>query len=129
MRRVDLPTPGSPPTSTRLPGTIPPPSTRFSSPQARRSRGAESAETAVTGTGLAEEPPVVPPRLVRDSALRRPASFLTSNSWSVFHSWQYGHWPAQRRVSPPHWAHTKVTEERGMIPAWCPRVLFTSQGL
>jgi len=105
---------------------MPPPSTRFSSPQARRRRGAESAEISVTGMGLAGEPPVVAVRLPRDSALRRPASFLTSNSWSVFHSWQYGHWPAQRRVSPPHWAHTKVTEERGMIPLWGAQAPITS---
>src|SRR5436190_15999313 len=72
MRRVDLPTPGSPPTRTRLPGTIPPPSTRFSSPHARRRRGAESAEIWVTGTGAADELPEVAPRPLRDSVLRRP---------------------------------------------------------
>ena len=81
---------------------MPPPSTRLSSPQARRRRGAESAEICVTGTGFADEPPEVAPRLVRDSDLRRPGSFLTSNSWSVFQAWQCGHWPAQRRLSPPH---------------------------
>src|SRR5438105_315758 len=111
MRRVDLPTPGSPPTSTTLPGTTPPPRTRLSSPQARAVRGASSAGMSVTATGRGR------------SWGRAAAAFsdldwaLIVNSWSVFQALQWGHWPAQRMLSPPHWEHTKVVRlgvERGI---------------
>jgi hypothetical protein len=35
-------------------------------------------------------------------------AFLTWNSWSVFQARQWGHWPAQRTLSPPHSVQTKV---------------------
>ena len=43
---MDLPMPGSPPTSTTLPGTRPPPSTRSSSAMPVAARGAASADTS-----------------------------------------------------------------------------------
>ncbi len=47
---VDLPTPGSPPTSTSDPGTMPPPRTRSSSPIPVGIRSASSAETSASAT-------------------------------------------------------------------------------
>ena len=53
---VDLPMPGSPPNKTRLPGTIPPPSTRSNSriPVCRRLR--DCSATWCNGLGLAVSP-------------------------------------------------------------------------
>src|SRR5690348_11695549 len=99
MSSVDLPTPGSPPIKTRLPGTMPPPSTRFSSPHSSLVRGAFSAEICVKGTGWAGW---------SGFGLESRAAFLTWNSWSVFQARQCGHWPAHRRLSPPQSVQTKV---------------------
>src|SRR5260370_1013438 len=115
MSRVDLPTPGSPPTSTRLPGTIPPPSTRFSSSQASARRGAASLEISTRAIGGAAALVGLAPDL--------PAAFLTWNSWSVFQAWQCGHWPAHRRLSPPHSVHTKVIMDLGMGGTTLPSTL------
>ena len=49
---VDLPIPGSPPMSTRLPGAKPPPSTRSNSTFAVLSRRVSSAATSFSGTTL-----------------------------------------------------------------------------
>jgi len=38
----------------------------------------------------------------------------TWNSWSVFQARQCGHWPAQRRLSPPHSVQTKVMVDFGI---------------
>src|SRR6202162_2243240 len=108
MSKVDFPTPGSPPTRTRLPGTMPPPSTRFNSSQARGRRGAPSLEISLSATGFEALGPFALGPPFPASALR------TWNSWSVFHARQCGHWPAQRRLSPPHSVHTKVIVDLGM---------------
>src|SRR5690242_3533952 len=105
MRRVDLPTPGSPPIRTRLPATIPPPRTRLSSPHSRRVRGASSGARSVRATALAG---------CSGRGLASLDAFRTWNSWSVFHAWQWGHWPAHRRLSPPHSVQTKVMVDLGM---------------
>src|SRR5438034_3701984 len=105
IKRVDLPTPGSPPIRTRLPGTTPPPSTRLSSPQASLVRGESSGAISLRGIARAG-------RSGRD--LESLAAFRTWNSWSVFHAPQCGHWPAQRRLSPPHSVQTKVIVDLGM---------------
>src|SRR6267143_1130318 len=105
MRRVDLPTPGSPPIRTRLPGTMPPPSTRLSSPQARRALGACSAAISTRGVARAAW---------SGRALDLLSAFLIWNSCSVFQARQWGHWPAQRRLSPPHSVQTKVMFDLGI---------------
>src|ERR1700704_3469265 len=66
MRSVDLPTPGSPPTRTRLPGTIPPPRTRFSSSHTSGRRGAPSLAISLRAIGL-EAP-------IRSAPSARPAA-------------------------------------------------------
>ncbi len=48
---VDLPMPGSPPTSTMEPGTMPPPSTRANSPMGRGTRSSASPLTSEMGRG------------------------------------------------------------------------------
>src|SRR5579864_7040406 len=106
MRRVDLPTPGSPPIRTRLPATIPPPSTRLSSSHARAVRGADSEDTSPTGTAL--EP--CDGRL----ASRPGPALRTWTSCSVFQARQCGHWPAHLTLSPPHSVHTKVIVDLGI---------------
>src|SRR2546428_3441325 len=105
MRRVDLPTPGSPPIRTRLPGTMPPPSTRLSSPQARRVLGACSASISTSGVARAA---------CSGRAFEAPAAFLIWNYCSVFQARQWGHWPDQRRLSPPHSVQTKVMFDLGI---------------
>src|SRR5256886_6658404 len=105
MSMVDLPTPGSPPTRTRLPGTMPPPSTRLSSAQASGVR----AESSV-GISLSRTTRAASRGLDFDSLV----AFRTWNSCSVFQARQCGHWPAQRRLSPPHSVQTKVMVDLGM---------------
>src|SRR5438270_1513207 len=99
MSMVDLPTPGSPPTRTRLPGTMPPPSTRLSSAQASGVRAASSVGISLSRTTRAAS---------RGLDFDSLVAFRTWNSCSVFQARQCGHWPAQRRLSPPHSVHTKV---------------------
>src|SRR5713101_4426809 len=109
LSRVDLPTAGSPPTRTTLPGTTPPPSTRLSSPQARERRGAVSDSISLSGTGRLRVG-----AWAAAACLRPGPDLRTWNSWSVFHAWQCGHWPAQRRLSPPHSEHMNVTVDLGI---------------
>src|ERR1700686_1326978 len=108
MSRVDLPTPGSPPTRTMLPGTTPPPNTRLSSSQARGRRGAASLSISLSAIGF-----VAAVDLARADALP-VAALRTWNSCSVFQAWQWGHWPAHRRLSPPHSVQTNVIVDLGM---------------
>src|SRR5919204_6701987 len=105
MRSVDLPTPGSPPIRTRLPETMPPPSTRLSSPHSSLVRGASSAPSSVSAMARARS---------RGLGLESFVALRTWNSCSVFHARQCGHWPAHRRLSPPHSVQTKVVVDFGM---------------
>src|SRR6267142_2552102 len=105
MSIVDLPTPGSPPIRTRLPGTIPPPSTRLSSAQASGVRAESSVGISLSGTTRAAS---------RALDLDSLEAFRTWNSCKVFQARQCGHWPAQRRLSPPHSVQTKVMVDLGM---------------
>ena len=86
---VDLPIPGDPPSSTSDPGTIPPPSTRSSSPIPVDSRGTGAVSTSASGRG-------------RAAAARRPEAEATAvgaaSSTIVFHSLHPGHCPCQRGV-------------------------------
>ncbi len=84
-RRVDLPMPGSPPTSVTDPGTIPPPSTRSSSPIPVGMRAVSSSATSASGVG------------VTDSSVRMPAlrgASSTTSSTSAFQAPQEGQRPA-----------------------------------
>ena len=56
VRSVLLPMPGSPPTSTREPGTMPPPSTTSSSEMPEGMRAKRSSRTSFRGTGRAKLP-------------------------------------------------------------------------
>src|SRR5258708_1103483 len=87
MSRVDFPTPGSPPTSTRLPGTIPPPRTRLSSSHARARRGAPALPISLSATGCEA--------LDFGFVLPRPAAaFPPPNFWLVLHASPRSHRPA-----------------------------------
>src|SRR6266567_3899989 len=88
-----------------LPGTMPPPRTRFSSPHARRCRGAPSTEIESRGWARAGSSGL---------GFESFAAFRTWNSSRVFQARQCGHWPAQRRDSPPHSRQTKVMVVLGM---------------
>ena len=104
---VDLPIPGEPPSSTSDPGTIPPPSTRSSSPIPVDSRG--------TGddVDLRERPrPSGPAR--RGAAGRPAARRGAASSTSVFHSEHPGHWPCQRGVECPQEEQTWMVVGRAM---------------
>src|SRR4029077_11020637 len=105
---------------TRLPGTIPPPSTRLSSPQPRRRRGASSVVISLSGIGRAAS---------CGRAFAESFAFLTWNSWSVFHALQCGHWPDQRRLSPPQSVQTKVMGDLGIGGLGTHDGVFTSAGV
>ncbi len=100
---VDFPMPGSPPTSTMLPGTIPPPRTKSNSliPVVQR-RDSEPC-TAPTRWVFATDPPS--PRLA-GPARRRAAPLETGaviiSSTSVFHSPHASQRPAHFGCSAPH---------------------------
>ena len=85
---VDLPIPGSPPTSTTEPGTIPPPSTRANSPIGRGMRSSASPPTCPMGRG-SERP--VRPRTV-DFLAGTFSSWMTSST-SELNSPHCGHLP------------------------------------
>src|SRR5882672_197542 len=91
MSNVDFPTPGSPPTRTRLPATISPSATGFE---------------ALAAFGRAAALPA--------------AALRTWNSCNVFQAWQCGHCPAQRRLSPPQSVQTKVIVDLGMGTVYSP---------
>ena len=101
--RVLLPMPGSPPSRTRLPGTRPPPSTRFSSPSKRSMRGSCVALISDRGIGLRRFAPSCSPAAC--NAMRVMADWGFSAwmciSFMVFHLPQAGHLPTQRTDSWP----------------------------
>src|SRR5215210_1028825 len=103
---VLFPTPGSPPTSTIEPGTMPPPRTRFSSPtpvpilppsrSARTSRKAIVAPAAFFGA------------FVFSARAAKPTAFLSSctSSTKVLHSPQSGQRPSHFGSVCPQLEHT-----------------------
>ena len=95
--KVDLPMPGSPPISTRLPGAKPPPSTRSNSEFAVLKRRVSSAATSFSSTTLCTGPPR--PRPARPAP---STAFSTTCSLSVLHAPQNGHFPAHLGVVLPH---------------------------
>src|ERR1700752_1464501 len=102
---VDLPMPGSPPTSSTEPRTKPPPVTRSSSAMPEDKRGASW---------------VFPDRLssrnCRPLRLERtdPGTALASSSASVFHSPQASHLPCQRLYAAPQFWQTKERVDLAM---------------
>ena len=90
-RSVDLPIPGSPPSSTTDPATSPPPRTRSSSPIPTGRRSSRVARRRHGTAGRARRPAGT----TADAGARRGSS-RTTVSTRVFHSPQVRHWPSQR---------------------------------
>src|SRR5712675_1925838 len=108
VSNVDLPMPGSPPTSSTEPRTKPPPVTRSSSamPEARRgaswllpvrvsSANSRPLRRERIETGIEVEP-------------------VVSSSTSVFHSPQDSHFPCQRLYAAPQFWQTKERVDLAM---------------
>ena len=95
--RVDLPTPGAPPTRTREPFTAPPPSTRSSSPMPVPKRISSVVSMSVRAAAFTEWN-------ARPAPEDRPDLVLGAASCStmVFHAPQAMHLPAHLGVSLPH---------------------------
>ena len=90
---MDFPIPGSPPTRTREPGTMPPPRTRLSSSRPELTRSSSSIGTEERQTGAAAA-------FLSSRAL--PALFFsTVSSTKVFHSLHPGHCPSHLGDSYP----------------------------
>ena len=95
---VDLPMPGSPPTSIADPATIPPPIARSNSAIPVWSRSGK-AIVASSPTNSTARPPV-------DRSWRAENTLTTALSWTiVFHSEQSGHCPCHRLCSDPQAWH------------------------
>ena len=94
---VDLPIPGSPPISTKLPGTIPPPNTRLNSGSEQINFGVFSKVTSASNLGFTCD-------LVLDLSFQTSAGcvFVSINSSTkVFHSSHEGHFPSHLGVECP----------------------------
>src|SRR6476646_6897825 len=96
---VDLPIPGSPPTSIAEPATIPPPIARSNSARPLGRRAGREAGVSRPTSGITRPTPwrlCLAEKMLEISAL----------SWtSVFHSEQSGHWPCQRDETDPQAWH------------------------
>jgi hypothetical protein len=103
---VDLPTPGSPPTSSAEPGTSPPPQTRSNSaiPVTRR----PGAMSSVFRSSSAKARP-----FLRGPALL-PSGAGAASSVIEFHAPQASHLPAHLVVTAPQDWQTKVAEVRAI---------------
>src|SRR5215218_3900594 len=106
-RIVDLPIPGSPPTSTMDPGTIPPPSTKSNSSMPVLSRCASEPTTwlsRVVATTVPPAPndPAPPTRRALPPPLAARTLGAAVSSTSVSHSPQTSHRPAHFGWSAPH---------------------------
>jgi hypothetical protein len=104
MSRVDLPMPGSPPTSSAEPRTNPPPMTRSSSPSPEDRRGASWVSPA-SGSSANSRP-------LRGG---RPGARAAFSSAIVFHSPQASHLPCQRRLAAPQFWQTKFDVPRAIV--------------
>ena len=109
---VLLPIPGSPPNKTMLPGTRPPPNTRFNSPSCMSIRGSSFAETSRSLWGLLANPDTAPtatPWRKEVAAWRAacvPVSAEIRISLNVFHCPQLGHLPIHFALSCPQLLQT-----------------------
>ena len=99
---VDFPMPGSPPTSTTDPGTIPPPRTRSSSGIPQLIRGSADTSSSVIGTGRTA--------LLAFGPEEREGVEISSTN--VFHPSQFGHLPSQRAEAWPQAWQTYVDLSR-----------------
>src|SRR5579859_469637 len=106
VRSVDLPMPGSPPTSSTEPRTKPPPVTRSSSAMPEERRGASWLLPARLSSAK-----VRPLRLLRIDTGTEP---VVSSSASVFHSPQDSHLPCQRLYAAPQFWQTKERVDLAM---------------
>src|ERR1700758_5393624 len=106
VNRVDLPMPGSPPTSSTEPRTKPPPVTRSSSVMPEERRGASWLLPARLSSAK-----VGPLRLARTDTGTLP---VVSSSASVFHSPQDSHLPCQRLYAAPQFWQTKERVDLAM---------------
>ena len=100
---MDLPIPGGPPTSTTLPCTRPPPSTRSTSDTPHFIRGAGSGSSVTdSAVGL----PV--PDLL--AIVTRPGwgSGASVTSSIVFQAWHDGHLPNHPWQTAPHSRHSNL---------------------
>src|SRR5581483_3151512 len=107
MSRVDLPTPGSPPTSTTEPGTMPPPRTRSHSDIGVCSRATCSARTSSSRET----------RSADGRALPREAFGRSRASSREFQVPQLGHCPSQRGWRAPQAEHRYVVLDFVMASA------------
>src|SRR6185312_1008835 len=114
---VDLPMPGSPPTSSTEPRTKPPPVTRSSSAIPEDRRGASWLLPARLSSAN-----VRPLRLARTDTGTLP---LASSSASVFHSPQASHLPCQRLYAAPQFWQTKESVDLAIEI----RVVFAIEGV
>ena len=90
--RVDLPTPGSPASSTTEPATSPPPSTRSSSPTpVGRARASSGSSSAIGRAGR-----WIGPGAAEGALVEAPTSP------TVPHAWHSGQRPTQRTDAVPH---------------------------
>src|SRR5882724_12926001 len=101
VRSVDLPIPGSPPTSSTEPRTNPPPVTRSSSAMPEERRGA-SWLLPVSVSSLNSRPLRL--ERIETGIVVAP---VVSSSTSVFHSPQDSHLPCQRLYAAPQFWQTK----------------------
>src|SRR5918995_5762319 len=118
---VDFPMPGSPPSSTREPGTIPPPSTRSSSPIPVARRAVSEYWTSAYSCAPVEPPGSVyrwlspPPGAAGDVS-------GTRSSTSEFHAPHSAQRPIHFGDCPPHSWHTNRTFGSFMCGLAAPRV-------
>src|SRR5437879_3476177 len=108
VNSVDLPMPGSPPTSSTEPRTKPPPVTRSSSPMPDERRGASVLLPVRLSSAN-----VRPLRLERIETGIEVAPVVSSSA-SVFHSPQDSHLPCQRLYAAPQFWQTKERVDLAM---------------
>src|SRR6266545_2196900 len=118
---VDLPIPGSPPTRTIDPGTMPPPRTKSNSARPVFHRGSAAPTTLPSLRGVATCPPSPrerAPANLRAAPLPPPGDGVraTGSSTSVFHSPQTSHLPAHRGWSAPQLVQRYIVLAFGVTP-------------
>src|SRR4249919_545730 len=101
---VDLPMPGSPPTSTTAPSTSPPPRTRSNSPIPVDTRACSLCRTSLSAVTVCTSTlPAHPSRRAATAGFPAGASTI---SLSEFHAPQSAHCPCHLLWSAPHSEHT-----------------------